>query len=54
MELLETTSLSYSYISALPGYTDIGHFCKQFRQYYGTTPKQYRAGIQSPVPPEKA
>ena len=42
VELLETTSLSFGHISDLLGYTDTSHFYKQFRQYYGTTPRQYR------------
>ena len=41
-ELLDTTTLSYGHISDLLGYTDTSHFYKQFRQYYGSTPKQYR------------
>lgn len=42
VKLLDTTTLSYSHISDLLGYADTSHFYKQFRQYYGSTPKQYR------------
>lgn len=41
-DLLATTSLSFGHISDLLGYTDTSHFYKQFKHYFGTTPKLYR------------
>ncbi|MDO7905320.1 AraC family transcriptional regulator [Paenibacillus sp. JX-17] len=40
--LLEDPRLSVSQISGILGYRDIAHFSRQFKRWYGLSPRQYR------------
>ena len=40
--LLETTLLNIKEIMAAVGLTDISHFVRDFKQFYGTSPTAYR------------
>ncbi|MCE3202265.1 AraC family transcriptional regulator [Paenibacillus sonchi] len=40
--LLDDSSLSVSQISSLLGYRDIAHFSRQFKRWYGKSPREYR------------
>jgi YesN/AraC family two-component response regulator len=41
-EYLVSSDFSISYIGTLVGYTDVGNFSKQFKNYSGMTPSNYR------------
>ncbi|AIQ19783.1 AraC family transcriptional regulator [Paenibacillus sp. FSL H7-0357] len=40
--LLDDPSLSVSQISGILGYRDIAHFSRQFKRWYGKSPREYR------------
>lgn len=41
LELLERTDYTITEITFLVGYTDISHFSKTFKKYYGRSPSKY-------------
>ncbi|MNJ02399.1 DNA-binding transcriptional regulator AraC [compost metagenome] len=40
--LLDDPRLSISHISGILGYRDIAHFSRQFKRWYGKSPREYR------------
>ena len=42
LELLQSTDYAITEITFLIGYTDISHFTKTFKKYYGKSPSKYR------------
>ncbi|AIQ48511.1 AraC family transcriptional regulator [Paenibacillus sp. FSL R7-0273] len=42
--LLDDLRLPVSHISAILGYRDIAHFSRQFKRWYGKSPREYREG----------
>lgn len=40
--LLKTTKKPLSIISIETGFSSVSYFCRKFKQYYATTPEQYR------------
>lgn len=42
LELLQSTDNTITEITFLIGYTDISHFTKTFKKYYGKSPSEYR------------
>jgi len=44
VEFLQSTNYAITEITFLIGYTDISHFIKTFKKYYGQSPSSYRTG----------
>ncbi|MDF9840696.1 MULTISPECIES: AraC family transcriptional regulator [unclassified Paenibacillus] len=42
--LLDDLRLPVSHISSILGYRDIAHFSRQFKRWYGKSPREYREG----------
>ena len=47
--LMKNTTLSNEEIAAMLGYSDQSNFYKAFREYYGASPRIYRAGKQTKI-----
>jgi AraC-like DNA-binding protein len=48
-ELLANTSMRIADVAHASGFADEGYFARRFRQWFGTTPRQYREGVHAAV-----
>lgn len=48
-ELLANTAMRVSEVAHASGFPDEGYFTRRFRQWFGTTPRQYRDSVRAAV-----
>jgi AraC-like DNA-binding protein len=48
-ELLANTPMRIAEVAHASGFPDEGYFTRRFRQWFGTTPRQYRENVRSAV-----